>query len=134
MKGKIGGACRMNGTKYGSRNSAVGIEARLRAGRSGVQISAGDIFSTRSSPAVGSTLSLLFTGCQGAMLPTHPLIASRLRVNGCISLLPLYANMAWSWTNLPFTSTTVGCVFFSLSKDNIDQLAYCSSVRRLVNP
>lgn len=139
MKDKIGEACRMDGTNYGSRNSAVGIEARLRAGGPGVRIPAGDIFFPHGPGRLWVLPSLLFTGCRGSFAeasscPIAPQLASRLRVNGCIPLLALYANMVWSWTNLPFTSTTVWCVFFSLSKDNTVQLPCCSSGRRLVNP
>ena len=55
MKVKIGGACKMNGTNYGSRSIAVGIEARLLAGISWVRTPAGDFFTTRSRSALGST-------------------------------------------------------------------------------
>jgi len=56
----------MNGTNYGGRNSAVGIEGRLRAGRSGVRITAGRYLFPHGPGRLWVLPSLLFTGCRGS--------------------------------------------------------------------
>ena len=63
------------------------------------------------------------------MLPTRPHLASRLGVNGCISLLPPIRQHGVVLDKLTFhlDNSLVRFVVFSLSKDDIVQLAYCSS-------
>ena len=52
----------------------------------------------------------------GMKLGNHINLESRLRINGAIPLLPLYACMAWTETVLPFTGSGMCLVFVGMSR------------------
>jgi hypothetical protein len=98
----------MKVTLHKNTNSVVGIASRLRNGRSGVRIPAGEksFLSTpkRPNPLWGPT-SLLLTGTavlsrrysdQVVVLITRHHLALRLRISGVMPLFPLHAIMAWT--------------------------------------
>ena len=47
----------------------------------------------------------------GHEFATHLRPVPRLRMNGAIPLLPLYAFMAWTGTSLPFSTRAIGVTF-----------------------
>jgi hypothetical protein len=98
-----------------SRDSLVSVATRLRVGRSEVRILAGarDFFHQTSKPAVGPTqphiqrvlVFFLRPKATGAWSwPVTSFLVPKLRMSGCLPLLPLYAFMAWTDTTLPVPS------------------------------
>jgi hypothetical protein len=94
---------------FASRDSVVGVETRLPAGRSGVRITIGarGLSSPNRPPRVWGPPNLSFSGYQdyfwalggrGVILITHLHLARRIRISGGVPLLLMHAFIALTGT------------------------------------